>query len=80
MVKGIDLVIVEVVSRNNAVFVVIDLEEDDRRHQGAGEVPGMVLSEAEFLRHGVAPVFAGTIPRSTGARRVRPGQRSPRLA
>lgn len=46
VVQGIDLVIVEVVSRKNAVFVVIDLEEDDRCHQSAGEVLGMVLSEA----------------------------------
>src|SRR5690606_10623152 len=49
--KSFDLVIVEVVSRKNAVFVFINLEEDDRRHQRASEVPGVVLCEAEFLHH-----------------------------
>lgn len=44
-VEGVDLVVIEVVGRKNAVCVFIDLEEDDRRHQGAREVPGVVLSE-----------------------------------
>lgn len=47
----LDFVAVEVFGRKNAVLVVIDLEQDDRRHQGASEVPGVALSEAEFVRH-----------------------------
>ncbi len=74
----LDFVAVEVFGRKNAVLVVIDLEQDDRRHQGASEIPGVALSEAEFVRHVFGSVVAGTIPRSTGARRVQPGPRSSR--
>jgi hypothetical protein len=48
-VQGIDLVAIELVFRENAIFVVIGFEEDDRRHQGAGKIPGVVLGEAEIV-------------------------------
>lgn len=47
----LDLIAVQIVGRKNTVLVFIDLEEDHRRHQGASKVPGLVLSEAEFVRH-----------------------------
>jgi hypothetical protein len=48
-VKGVDLVAIEIFFRKNAVFVVVGSEEDDRHHQGAGKVPGVVLGEAEIV-------------------------------
>ncbi len=42
--ERLDFGVVEFVGGHDAVFVV-DLEENNRHHQGAGEVPGMVLCE-----------------------------------
>jgi hypothetical protein len=48
-----------------------DLKENDRDHQGSGEMPGVVLREGEIVRHLKLPSLRGDHPRSTGARRVR---------
>jgi hypothetical protein len=48
-----------------------DLKQDDRDHQGLGEMPGVVLREGEIVRHLKLPSLRGDHPRSTGAGRVR---------
>src|SRR5260370_9341469 len=45
---------------------VINLKEDDRHHQRAGQIEGVVLSEGEIVRHREAPVlWRGTPPPPT---------------
>jgi hypothetical protein len=54
-VVGVELVddfetvgVVEIVGGKDAVFAV-DLEQDDRDHQGAGELKGVVLCERKIV-------------------------------
>jgi hypothetical protein len=54
-VVGVELVddfetvgVVEIFGGKDAVFAV-DLEQDDRDHQGAGQLKSMVLSEREIV-------------------------------
>jgi hypothetical protein len=46
-------------------------QQNDRDHQGLGEMPGVVLREGEVVRHLKLPSLRGDHPRSTGAGRVR---------
>lgn len=47
-----DIVLIAVVlaGEHHAEFVV-GLEKDDRHHQRAGQIEGMVLSESDIVRH-----------------------------
>jgi len=47
-VECLDFAIVEFNFGQDAIFV-IGLEEHDRRHEGAGEVPGMLLCEGKIV-------------------------------
>ena len=44
------VVIAIVLAGNHHAEFVLSLEEDDRHHQRAGQVKGMVLSEREIVR------------------------------
>jgi hypothetical protein len=46
--ERLDFIVVEIVGGHHAILA-IHLEEDDRRHQGAGKVPGVALGEGKFL-------------------------------
>lgn len=46
--QNFDVGVVELVGRQDAEFVV-DLEENDGGHEGAGEVPGGFLGENEIV-------------------------------
>jgi len=57
---------------------VINLKEDDRHHQRAGQIEGVILCEGEIVRHGEAPVlWRGPSPLDR-RRRVQGRPRSPR--
>ncbi|ACM39307.1 conserved hypothetical protein (plasmid) [Allorhizobium ampelinum S4] len=53
---------IDFVGRQDAELVA-GSEQEDRDHQGTGEVEGVALCEAEIVRHGeLAPSWSGTIP------------------
>ncbi|CAH1648231.1 hypothetical protein CHELA40_20003 [Chelatococcus asaccharovorans] len=74
--EDFDVGTIELVGRQDAEFVV-DLEEDDRGHEGAGEVPGSLLSEGEIVGHPRLHLGAGQFPLD-GSVSVRGRSRSPR--
>ena len=59
--KDVDIGVIKLVGGQDAKSVV-DLEEDDRGHEGAGEVPGGLLCEGEIVGHLRAPSWSGPIP------------------
>ncbi|MFK4260065.1 hypothetical protein [Agrobacterium tumefaciens] len=62
LVHNLDLVAINFVGWHDAELVA-GSEENDGDHQGAGEIEGMALCEAEIVRHGEeAPSWSGTIP------------------
>src|SRR5690606_8214294 len=67
---------VELICRDDSELVV-DLEEDDRGHEGAGEVPGVLLGEFEVVRHLRLHLWSGPFPLD-GSVSVRLRARSPR--
>ena len=73
--EDFDVGVVELVGRQHAEFIV-DLEEDDWGHEGAGEVPGGLLSEGEIVGHLRLHLGAGQFPLD-GSVSVRRRARSP---
>ncbi|CDX51846.1 conserved hypothetical protein [Mesorhizobium plurifarium] len=59
--EDFDIGVVELIGGHDAKFVV-DLEEDNRDHKGAGERPGGLLGEYEIVGHLRAPSWSGPIP------------------
>ena len=59
--EDFDVGVVELVGGQDAEFVV-DLEEDNRGHESAREVPGSLLGESEIVGHLRAPSWSGPIP------------------
>src|SRR5260370_17417656 len=57
---------------------VLDLKEDDRHHQRAGQIEGVVLSEGEIVRHREAPVLWRGPPPLARRPPLRGGARAPR--
>lgn len=73
--EDFDVGLIELVGGQDAEFIV-DLEEDDRGHEGAGEVPGGLLSEGEIVGHLRLHLGAGQFPLD-GSVSVRRRARSP---
>ena len=65
-----DLCLFDFVGREDAVFVV-GLEEDDRGHEGASEVPGVLLGEGKIVLHVRAPSLERANPALDGSVSVR---------
>jgi len=65
-----DLGVVDVVGGEDAVFVV-GLEENDRGHEGASEVPGVFLGEGKIVLHVRAPSLERANPALDGSISVR---------
>ncbi|MCB1469131.1 MAG: hypothetical protein KDK08_18770, partial [Rhizobiaceae bacterium] len=60
-----DLGVFDFVGGKDAVFVV-GLEEDDRGHEGASEVPGVLLGEGKIVLHVRAPSLERANPALDG--------------
>lgn len=65
-----DLGVFDFVGGEDAVFVV-GLEEDDRGHEGTGEVPGVFLGEGKIVLHLGAPSLERANPALDGSVSVR---------
>ena len=72
--EDLDIVVfIEFVGRQDAEFGT-GAKENDRDHQGAGEIERVRPSESEIVGHGRAPSGSGADPRSMASPKSRPGR------